>query len=413
MALSKQPYKGTRDFYPEDKRLQKWLFNRMRKTVEKFGYQEYDAPLLEPVELYAAKSGDELVNEQTYTFTDRGGRDVVIRPEMTPSVSRMVAARRQEFAYPLRLYNIGSRWRYERPQRGRNREFWQLDVDLFGVEGLEGDAEIIQAADAILKSFGAKPEMYDININSRVAMVEAMKEFKLDEAELKRVYKIVDKMPKLKPGEFEQVLAENLPKDKAEKLLEYLDGKNPPQNVAKLLEILKSIGITSAKYEPNVVRGLEYYTDIVFEVFDTSPENARAMFGGGRYDGLVGMFGVETLPTVGFAMGDVTLQNFLETNQLLPQLESETEVAAILIGDVYEAAQKPLNELRAAGMNVAVDSTNRKLDAKIKSAVKSGIKYAVFIGAAELKTEKFKLKNLDSGEEKQLDVSSIVSLLQA
>lgn len=411
MALSKQPYKGTRDFYPEDKRLQKWLFNRMRQTVERYGYQEYDAPLIEPLELYTAKSGDELVNEQTYAFEDRGGRQVVIRPEMTPSVSRLVAARRQELAYPLRLYNIGSRWRYEQPQRGRTREFWQLDVDLFGVEGIEGDAELIQVADAILKGFGATPEMYDININSRVAMVSAMKEFGLDEAELKQVYKIVDKMPKLTPAGFEKILGENLPKEKAEKLLEYLTGKNPPKNVKKLLEILKSTGVKSAKYEPSVVRGLEYYTDIVFEVFDASPENARAMFGGGRYDGLVGMFGVEPVPTVGFAMGDVTLVNFLESNKLLPDLPAETQLAAILIGDVYTDVQPALAELRSKGVNIAVDSTNRKLDAKIKSAVKSGIRYAIFIGEEELSSGKFKLKDLTTGEEKTIDITEVPSTL--
>src|ERR1700761_1728831 len=134
MALSTQPYKGARDFYPEDKRLQKYLFGVMRSVVERYGYEEYDAPILEPLDLYLAKTGDEIVNEQTYAFEDRGGRQVVIRPEMTPSVSRMVAGKRQELAYPTRWYNIGGRWRYERPQRGRYREFYQLDVDVFGID---------------------------------------------------------------------------------------------------------------------------------------------------------------------------------------------------------------------------------------------------------------------------------------
>src|SRR5439155_12089601 len=166
MSLSTQPYKGARDFYPEDKRYQKYLFSVMRTTVEKFGYEEYDAPMLESLELYAAKTGDEIVNEQTYSFTDRGDRQVVIRPEMTPSVSRMVAARRQELAYPLRWYSIPQCWRYERTQRSRGREFYQLNVDLFGIDGISADLEMIQMADAIMKAFKAKPDMYQIRINS-------------------------------------------------------------------------------------------------------------------------------------------------------------------------------------------------------------------------------------------------------
>ncbi len=413
MALSKQPYKGTRDFYPEDKRLQKWLFSRMRETVEKFGYQEYDAPLIEPLEMYTAKTGDEIVNEQTYSFTDRGGREVVIRPEMTPSVSRLVAARRQELAYPLRLYNIGSRWRYEQPQRGRTREFWQLDVDLFGVEGVEGDVEVIQAADAILKSMDARPEMYQININSRQAMVEAMNGFGLSEAELKAAYKLVDKMPKITEEEFDKLLADRLGTEKAERLRNYLKTSTAPEKIQKILDLLQAAGVSSAVYEPSVVRGMEYYTDIVFEVFDNNPANPRAMFGGGRYDGLVGMFGVEPLPTVGFAMGDVTLVNFLESNNLLPNLEPETQVVAILVGDVYEQAQPVLAQLRDRGVNIAVDATGRKLDAKIKAVAKAGMKYALFIGESELSSGNFKLKNLDSGEEKSLAAPEVVKEVAA
>src|SRR3954471_4426464 len=149
MALSTQPYKGARDFYPEDKRLQKYMFSRLRQVAERFGYEEYDAPVLEPLEIYKAKTGDEIVNEQTYAFEDRGGRKVAIRPEMTPTVSRMVAGRRQELGYPLRWYSIPNLWRYERPQKGRLREHWQLNVDIFGVEEPYAELEIIMLADDI------------------------------------------------------------------------------------------------------------------------------------------------------------------------------------------------------------------------------------------------------------------------
>src|SRR5208282_1670482 len=155
MALSTQPYKGARDFYPEDKRLQNYIFEVMRRVAQKYGYEEYDASVLEPIELYLAKTGEEIVREQTYVFKDRGGRTVTLRPEMTPSVSRMVAAKRQELAYPLRWFSIPNLWRYERPQKGRLREHWQLNVDIFGVEGLDAEIEIISVANAVLSEFGA------------------------------------------------------------------------------------------------------------------------------------------------------------------------------------------------------------------------------------------------------------------
>src|SRR5579863_7783196 len=193
MALSTQPYKGARDFYPEDERLQKYMFAVIRSVVERFGYEEYNAPILEPLEIYLAKTGEEIVNQQTYVFEDRGGRKVVIRPEMTPTVSRMVAAKRQELSYPLRWYSIPNVWRYERPQRGRLREHWQLNVDLFGVAGLEGEHEIIQVADAIMNNFKAKRSMYTIKLNSRKFIDSILKDyFKLNETQTLSLIRLID-----------------------------------------------------------------------------------------------------------------------------------------------------------------------------------------------------------------------------
>ena len=412
MNLRTQPYKGARDFYPEDKRIQKYMFRVLRQVVESYGYQEYDAPLLEHFEIYAAKSGEEIVNEQLYSFEDRGGRRVAIRPEMTPSVSRMVAARRQELAYPLRLYSLPNLWRYERPQRGRLREHWQLNVDLFGIEGLEGDLEIIQVADAVLKAFGATPESYRINVNSRKTMVQVMKSFSMDEAELKAVYKLIDKMPKLSHEQFQKILTDNLSDEKAAKLIEYLNSNEPPAHIRQMLDKLSGAGVVNAVYEPSVVRGIEYYSDVVFEVFDTDSENARSMFGGGRYDGLVAQFGVEPVPTVGFGMGDVTLQNFLEAHKLLPQLKPETDAVVVLIGDVYERAQPELAKMRFGGLNLALDNTGRKLDAQIKNAVKSGVRFALFIGEKELADKKFKLRDLEKGEENEFNLDELISELK-
>ena len=413
MNLPTQPYKGSRDFYPEDKRIQKYMFGVLREVVKSYGYQEYDAPILEPFEIYAAKTGEEIVSEQLYSFEDKGGRKVAIRPEMTPSVSRMVAGRRQELAYPLRWYSIPNLWRYERPQRGRLREHWQLNVDLFGVEGLEGDMEIIQVADSILTSFGAQRNDYQIRVNSRARMQDLFDELKLSNEERKLVTGLIDKKSKIDAAEFEQMFRDKLDENKAAQLLAYLNDSTEPDGIAELVRGLKDIGVENVSYDRSIVRGFDYYTDIVFEVYDTDPENNRSMFGGGRYDGLVGLFGVEPVPTVGFGMGDVTLQNFLVSHGLLKskELALETDAAVILIGDIYGDAQKPLGELRAQGVRLAVDSSGRKLDAQIKNAVKSGVKYAIFIGEKELADNIYKLRDLEKGEEKALSLEQIASTL--
>ncbi|MBI4033426.1 histidine--tRNA ligase [Candidatus Saccharibacteria bacterium] len=431
MALSAQPYKGARDFYPEDKRVQKYMFGVLRKATESFGYQEYDAPIIEPIELFMSKTSEEIVVEQTFVFTDRGGRTVTLRPEMTPSVSRMVAGRRQQLAYPLRWYSIPNLWRYERPQAGRLREHWQLNVDLFGVAGIEGDHEIILLADNILKAFGAKPESYTIKLNSRQLLNWFLLEnFHFDQSQVQPLARLIDKLDKITEKDFKSAAGALLSPaqqqaDVLSQLLEFLKTKTlgelplivqqhpAAKQLQHLMSLLIASGIQSAVFDPSLMRGFDYYTDIVFEVYDNHPENNRSMFGGGRYDGLVGAFGVEPVPTVGFGMGDVTLQLFLEGHKLMPKFEPETDATVILIGSIYEAAQKTLAGLREEGLRLAVDASGRKLDTQLKSAVKSGIPYVIFLGEHELATQRFKLKDLRSGEEKELSLERLISTLAA
>lgn len=426
-----QPYKGARDFYPSEKRLQKYMFDTLRKVAEGFGYGEYDAPIIEPIELYLAKSSQEIVTEQTYNFLDRGGRHVTLRPEMTPSVSRMVAARRQELSYPLRLYSLPNLWRYERPQKGRLREHWQFNVDLFGVAGIEGDHEIILLADTALKAFGARSDMYEIRLSSRVLINWLLLEhLGLNASQTEAITRLIDRYEKVSEKEFLaaadailtaeqhgsgllQRLASIL---KAKKLLDLpLEVQQHPavEELNRLMELLQASGVRSCIFDPRLVRGFDYYTNIVFEVFDKHPDNNRSMFGGGRYDGLVGAFGVEPVPTVGFGMGDVTLQNFLEGHKLLPSLAAETDAVAILIGDVYLDSQQVLATMRAEHARIAVDATPRKLDARIKSAVKAGIPYVIFIGEAELASGRYKLRELATGKEQELSLERLVSILAA
>lgn len=412
MALSTKNYKGTRDFYPEDMRLRNWMFNIWRSTVESFGYEEYDAPILESLELYTSKTSDEIVNEQSFSFEDRGGRRVIMRPEMTPSVSRMVAGRRQELGYPLRLYSIPNCFRYERQQRGRLREFWQLNIDLFGAEGSLADFEIILLADEIMKAFGADAGMYEIKISSIKCLNKKLDEFGLASGKSTEVKRLIDKKAKMPDEDFTHALKEITNSEITEKIINYLNSTDMPVELMELFDYIKDAGIESAIYDPSIVRGFDYYTDVVFEVYDKNPDNNRAMFGGGRYDGLVAMFGVEPLPTIGFGVGDVTFQNFLEANNLVPKLKPSTDVCVIAIGSAKKEAYNILNMLRKSSINTSYDFTDRKIDKKIKSVVKQNIKYALFVGEKELQSKSYVLKNLENSDEASLTIDEVISKIK-
>jgi histidyl-tRNA synthetase len=430
MALSTQPYKGARDFYPEEKRLQKYIFNKLRRTVESYGYEEYDAPILESMDLYLAKSGEEIVNEQTYAFEDRGGRKVVIRPEMTPTVSRMVAAKRQELTYPLRWYSIPNLWRYERPQKGRLREHWQLNVDIFGVPDMKAEIEIIQVMDSIMKNLGARKDMYKIRLNDRRFVNYLLHEYLgLDDVQAYSVSKLIDRMHKMERSDFlTQVDALCKPSQRdagvVNKLLRVLEANTLHQLPADLRQhetlealittsdALTEAGITNTVFDPTLMRGFDYYTGLVFEVFDTSPENNRSLFGGGRYDGLVGLFGVEPVATVGFGMGDVVMADFLDTHDLIPELPAETNIYVVLAGDVAGKLNRVLNELREEGVNVAVDLSGRALDKQMKAANKKGVPYVMVVGEEELREGRFKLKDMHTGVEEAHSIARIASIVE-
>lgn len=428
-TLSSQPYKGTRDYYPEDKRIQNYIFDTWKKVVESFGYEEYGAPILENLEIYAAKSGQELVNDQTYVFTDRGGRTVAIRPEMTPSISRMVAARRQELAYPARLYSIANFMRYERPQRGREREFWQLNVDVFGVDDIAADTEIITIADAILKEFGAKTGDYIIRVNNRKFIHYMMAEYLgLDSVGALQMTKLFDRRNKITDQDFDEqalaILGEAQAGDiaKIKQIIDAKDIESLPeelQRVSALDEIravfdgLRGAGVDGAIFDATLMRGLDYYTGTVFEVFDTHPDNNRSLFGGGRYDGLVGLFGAEPISAVGAAPGSTMLENFLDVHGLLPENKSKTDIYIVVIGDVLNDARRIAYQLRQAGINVEVDITDRKLDKQIKTAVKKNIPYLLFVGEKDIATGEFSLKNVEEGTEDTLSPEQIIEKFQA
>lgn len=427
-TLSSQPYKGTRDYYPEDKRVQNYIFSVWRRVSERFGYEEYGAPILEPLEIYAAKSGQELAGEQTYTFTDRGGRIVAIRPEMTPSVSRMIAARRQELAYPARLYSVANFMRYERPQRGREREFWQLNVDIFGVDEVAADAEIITMADNILREFGATDKDFVIKVNNRKLINYMMAQYLgLDAVQAQLMVKLFDRKDKIGEVEFtdqaREILGE-LAEEGLAKIESLLSAKSMADlpveirnsaavtEVQELFTLLDRAGVKSAVFDITLMRGLDYYTGTVFEVFDTHPDNNRSLFGGGRYDGLVGLFGAEPISAVGMAPGGTMIENFLGVHGLTPNFVSTTDIYIVVLGDAMRAAGKLARDLRNEGVNVELDITDRKLDRQIKTAVKKQIPYILFIGDDEVKSEIYTLKDTTSTEEQKLSFARIVSQLK-
>jgi histidyl-tRNA synthetase len=310
------------------------------------------------------------------------------------------------------------------------REHWQLNVDIFGSEDVQAELETIRVADSILKTFGATHDMYTIKLNSRKLMDFIMNEYlELNQVQTYTLSKLIDRMHKMPAEAFDaEVEALFSPSqreagahNKLHGLLKtkHLDAlperlRELPSVVAlqKLLTQLKAMHIPNVIFDITVMRGFDYYTDIVFEVNDTHPENNRSMFGGGRYDGLVGLFGVEPVPTVGFGMGDVTLQNFLEGHDLMPKLRSETDVFAIIVGDVAEKAEKVIDDLREMGLHIAVDFTGRKIDKQIKTASKKDVHYALFIGERELKDEQYVLRNLQTGVEERHSASRIVSIVK-
>ena len=425
-SLSSQPYKGTRDYYPEDKRVQNYIFASWRRIVELHGYEEYGAPMLEPLDVYTAKSGQELAGEQTYTFTDRGGRIVAIRPEMTPSISRMVAARRQELGYPARLFSIANFMRYERPQRGREREFWQLNVDIFGVEGMLAEAEIITLAAKVMREFGAKDSMYTIKINNRNLINFMLSQYlDLDGVQSQLMMKLLDRMNKITPEEFRTQSTDifgaafaDQGNRKLERLLsahsiadmpDEIKSSTAAQEMQTLFGLLSRAGIANAVFDASLMRGLDYYTGTVFEVFDNDPENNRSLFGGGRYDGLVGLFGAEPIATVGMAPGLTTTELFLRSHKLLPEFTSTTEVGIVVIDNTFDGALALANQLRAEGVKVEVDITGRKIDKQIKAVIKKNVPFIVFVGENELARELYPFKDTITANEEVLSFERIVS----
>lgn len=416
--LSTDSYKGVRDFYPADWARMEAMFMRIRETLRLSGYEEYNASPLERSELYEAKTSEEIVTEQTYTFTDRGDRSVTLRPEMTPTLARMVAGKRRELTYPLRWFSIGNRFRYERPQKGRLREFYQADIDLIGLSEGEADIEVVHLVSKILKSFGATETDFIIRMNSRPLLNAACAAAGLSDENLRQYLHLLDKKPKMSAEDFATTSRAISTIDPLSIIEDPSDVPEVATEKQRLLDRIAAIatrGVNNVIFDSSITRGFDYYTGMVFEVYDTDPTNSRALFGGGRYDGLVALFGGEPIPAVGFALGDVTLSDFLETHSLTPKLDTHTPQLYLgtPLPDDVEAVQAFADTLRAQNCRIFVNLTERSLGDQIKDAVKRGIPYFSAYGVNEVADQTVRLKTLATGEETTLSLSEIPARLNS
>lgn len=397
--------KGTREFYPEDMVLRQWLYKLIREVSESFGYQEYDGPFLETLELYAAKSGEELVKEQSFVFQDRGGNEITLRPELTLSLARMVAQRQNALAFPLRWWSFGPFWRYEKPQKGRAREFFQWNADLIGVDSTQADAEVIALCAAFFKKAGLTNTEVRIYINDRRLMESELIKLGFPLEQHKLIFKLIDRKDKLTERDWDAyVLEAGLSSVQLEALRKLINNQelwHASETLTTVFNILGLYGLSDyVGYDPRIIRGLDYYTGVVFEAKDLG-ENHRAILGGGHYANLVADVGGESLPGVGFAMGDVVFPLVLESHGKLPQL---TTMPASILVTVFDETSLPTsialcNRLRAIDIPVVVYPEVDKLGKQFKYADRCGFRGALVVGPDELQKGEVVLKDLASREQ--------------
>lgn len=415
-ALPTEPYKGVRDFYPENWSQMQRMFGTLRSVLVRFGYEEYAASPLERAELYENKTSEEIVAEQTYTFTDRGDRRVTLRPEMTPTLARMVAHKRHELIFPLRWFSFPNVFRYERPQRGRLREHYQLNADILGVASQEADVEIIHIAYSLLKEFGAQDEDFVVRVNTRPLLLAAVKASGLTDEEAAAYFKLVDRKDKMLPEAFEieRTAFRQSGHDPLERIELNTDASIATERalVDQMLDALRRMGVTNVQFDPSIVRGFTYYTGMVFEVFDADLKNARSLFGGGRYDNLVSAFGGSPISAVGFGMGDVTLTNFLETHAVLPVATSNRSF--VYLG-VAEEASDDMHAfaamLREKGITVVPGNRAKSVGDQVKEAVRRNIAYFIAFGKRESDTGMVSVKELETRTETLMALEEVAPFI--
>ena len=413
-----RPVRGTRDFYPEQMAFRQWLYGKMKEVSQRFGYQEYEGPALESLDLYAAKSGEELVNDQSYVFTDRGGDQITLRPELTPTLARMVAQKQRELPKPVRWFSFGPFWRYERPQKGRTREFFQWNLDIIGVDSPYADAEIVAVLAEFLRSVGLTPQQVGIKVNNRRLMKARIEALGVEADKVEGVYRLIDKLDKLSPGDWIAYGRESV--GIGDSHLEQLRGMMADREMWKessdlvaFFDLVKDLGVSEfVEFDPSIIRGLAYYTDLVFEVWDRQGK-FRAILGGGRYGNLLADVGGEPMGGIGFAMGDVVIGLVLEQYGLKPALRpSPTRVlVTVFSADLLGQSARLAARLRASGVNTELYPEAVRLDRQLKYANASGIPFAVIVGPDEAATGKATVKDLASGKQETVEAGEVARLI--
>jgi histidyl-tRNA synthetase len=414
-----QSVKGARDFYPREMSILTWIYNTAREVSESFGYQEYDGPFLETIELYAAKSGEELVKEQSFVFSDRGGNLITLRPELTPTLVRMVAQRQRLLTYPLRWWSFGPFWRYERPQKGRSREFFQWNIDLIGVNSPEGDAELAGIIAAFFKKTGLSPEQVTILINNRRLMDSELNKLMISDADHQKVFQLIDRRAKMDSSDWEKYAIDvgmnSKQLDGLNTLLSDSDLWKNSNELVRFFSAIDSLGYSDyVRYAPYVIRGLDYYTGTVFEAQDLKGVVNRAILGGGRYDNLMEDVGGDSLPGVGFAMGDMVISLILEKFNLLPDGigKSPAQVLVTVFGDEQiNASISIAAELRENGIKVNCYPEAAKLGKQFRFADRIDVDFVIVLGPDEISNNQVTLKHLKTGDQQTISRSEVVSTI--
>ena len=408
-----QSVKGTRDFYPELMAVRKWLYETAGSVAEIYGYQEYEGPLIESLELYAAKSGDELVKDQSFVFEDRGGNLITLRPELTPTLARMVAQRQNQLLFPIRWWSFGPFWRYERPQKGRTREFFQWNIDLIGSKSAAADAELIAIVATFFQKVGLAPQDAQILVNNRQLMEAELASIGIAAGDFKNIFRLIDRRDKLPQEKWQAYAAElGLQTSQIEQLHGLLADQNLWQKSSDLKDLFPAIdalGVSDyVQFAPNVIRGLDYYTGTVFEAQAIKGDIRRSILGGGRYDNLLSDVGGDKIPAVGFAMGDLVISLVLEELNLIPAAITSppANILVTLFNDAsYKESLALANQLREAGIKVNSYPQADKLSKQLQYADRSGIKIAVLLGPDEIIKDVITIKNLVTGDQQTVDRS--------
>jgi len=413
--------RGTRDFYPDEMRLRNWLFEKFHAASAAHGFEEYDAPVLEYEELYTRKQGEE-ITQQLFNFEDKGGRKVSLRPEMTPSLARMVMAQAKTLPLPIKWYSIPQCWRYERTQRGRGREHYQWNVDIWGTESISADAELISVMVHFFKSVGLNSNDLVIKISSRKVLEEVLGTLGIQDDGFTQTCIIVDKMDKLPPEVIETQLREiGLNQSSISTIQTVLGIKNlnvlekqlgtesiAVRELSNLFAMLDSYQIQEwVELDASIVRGLAYYTGPVFEAHDRRGE-LRAICGGGRYNRLLSSLGGNDLPASGFGFGDMVIMELLSDRGLLPTISSGCQDVVISLSeDLRPAAMIVASKLRENGRAVDIILENKKLKWAFRHADRIGASRLVMIMPEEWNSGMVKIKNLDSGDENDISIDDL------